>query len=176
VLFEARARELAEDFARKESASLAPSVIELERGWYFALEYEELPDDELHLGALGGVVVNKETGRIFELGTRFPLERDLRLYDRGMDARRHDLVVVEVADLGETVAILQRIAPQVVELSYEAETVWRIPRELTEGEIRDRLAQLPAIFPEVGLYFTFEAVEEARSSGCCEMKLLPRSS
>ena len=96
------------------------------------------------------------------------------MYDQGMDAEKHDIVITLVADLDETVALLQQIAPTVVEPSYEHGTVWRIPRQLTEGEIRARIANLPALFPEVMLYFEFEAVEEARSSGCCVMELFPR--
>jgi hypothetical protein len=144
---------------------------ELEHGWYFAWTY-----DEPVLGGSHGIAVNKETGRTLEFGSRFPVERDLRLYDRGMDAERHDLVVVEVADLDESVAVLQRLGPSIVELSYEAGTVWRIPRGLTEDEIRISLAQLPAIFPDLQLYSVFEVVEGARSSGCCEIKLIPRGS
>ena len=57
-----------------------------------------------------------------------PASHNLRMYDRGMDAEKHDLVITAVADLDETVALLQRIAPTVVEPSYEHGTVWRIVR------------------------------------------------
>jgi hypothetical protein len=53
--------------------------------------------------------------------------------------------------------------------------VWRIPRRLTEEEIRAHLTNLPAIFPELGLYFCFEAVEEARAGELCVIDLLRRS-
>ena len=118
--------------------------------------------------------MNKETGSVFALGSAFPLERDLRMYDRGMDAEKHDLVITAVDDLDETVALVLRIGPTVVEPSYENGTVWRIPRCLTEDEIKSRLAVLPALFPDVQLYFEFEAIEEARSSGCCVVELFPR--
>ncbi len=94
--------------------------------------------------------------------------------DRGMDAEKHDLVILAVCDLDETLALLQRFAPTVVELSYEHGTFWRFPRRLTQDELRARLASLPAIFPDIGLYFQFEAVEVARSTGCCVVEVLPR--
>jgi hypothetical protein len=164
---ESRARELANEFARGAGRTLAPAVTELERGWYFAWHND---------GVVGsrGLAVNKESGSIFVFGSAFPIERDLRMYDRGMDAEKHDIVILAVAALDETVAVFQRIAPSVVELSYEQGKVWRIPRQLTEDEVRVRLVNLPAIFPDVGLYFQFEAVEEARSSGCCVMAVLTR--
>ena len=97
------------------------------------------------------------------------------MYDRGMDAERHDMVIIAIADLEQTLVLLQRIELTVVEPSYEHGTVWRIPRCLTEVEIRTRLARLPAVFPDVHLYGRFEAVEAARSSGCCVMELFPRN-
>jgi hypothetical protein len=119
--------------------------------------------------------VNKETGKIFVFGSTFSLDRDLRMYDLGMDAEKHDLVITAIADLEETLVFLQRIRAEVVEPSYEAGRVWRIPRRLTEEEIRTRLASLPALFPVQKLYFVFEAVEAARSSGCCVVELFPRN-
>ena len=166
MLSESRAREIAEDFAGAQG--LDPTVIETERGWFFTWG-EELIGSK-------GLVVNKGTGRVFVLGSALiPLDRDLAMYHRGMDAEKHDLVIPEIADLDATVAFLQRIEPTVVEPSYDAGTVWRIPRPLTEAELRGRLADLPAVFPDLGLYLVFEAVVEARSTGCCVMDLLPRT-
>jgi hypothetical protein len=149
-------------------------MTELERGWYVAWGDESGGSPDKFIPGSHGLVVNKETGRIFVLGSAFPLERDLRMYDRGMDADRHDVVILWIANLDKTVAFLQRLEPIVVEMSYDHGTVWRIPRRRTEDELRGRLANLPAIFPDLGPYFCFEAVEEARSIGCCGMDLLPR--
>jgi hypothetical protein len=163
VLSEARAREIAEEHAG--SSGLSPNVIETERGWFFGW-------GEVLFGSKG-LVVNKETGHVYVLGSAFSLERDLQMYDRGMDANRHDLVILEIADLDATVAFLVRLCPTVIDLSYEAGTVWRIPRPMTEDEIRAHLTNLPAIFPQIGLYFVFEAVEDARAGGFCVMDVLP---
>jgi hypothetical protein len=167
VLSEAQARELADEFAHGHKRRLAPRAKELQRGWYFSWQEDGLIGSH-------GLAVNKETGRVFTFGSAFPIERDLRMYDRGMDAKEQDIVITAIADLEETVAILLEIEPKVTEPSYEAGTVWRIPRCLTEEEIRARLASLPAVFPDQKLYFRFEAVEAARSSGCCVVELFPR--
>jgi len=80
----------------------------------------------------------QEVRNIFVFGSAFPVERYLRMYDRGMDAEKHDMVITAIADLDETLAFLQRIAPTVVEPSYEHGTVWRIPSCLTERGPRRR--------------------------------------
>ena len=149
-----------------DDASLAPNATETDRGWFF--QWEEV------LVGCKGLVVNKETGHVFALGSAFSVERDLRMYDRGMDAEQHDLVITAVNDLDKTLGLLSRIDPAVVEPSFEHGTVWRIPRSLTEAEMRTRLQTLPALFADVRLYFTFEAIEEARSTGCCQFELFPR--
>jgi hypothetical protein len=96
------------------------------------------------------------------------------MYDRGMHSRHHDVVIVEIVDFDATVAFLQRLEPRVVDLSYEYGIVWRMMRPLTEDEIRARLTNLPAIFPEMPLYGSFEAVEEARARGYCVIDVLSR--
>jgi hypothetical protein len=167
VVSERRARELAEAFAASQGRALATAVTELERGWYFAWESD---------GRVGshGLAVNKDDGRIFAFGSAFSVERDLSMYDRGMDAEKHDLVVVAVENLEETLAFLQALAPSTVDLSFEHGTVWRIPRILSRSELESSVSKLPAIFPDLSHYFSFEAVEAARSSGCCVFEVLPR--
>lgn len=167
VLSRPRARELAEEFARNAGRALVPGEKDLEHGWYFAWRNDGLAGSH-------GFAISKATGTLMHFGSAFSVERDLRMYDLGMDAERHDLVILEIANADETVEMLRRVAPSVVELSYGSGTVWRIPRRLTEEELRSRLARLPAIFPDVRLYFAFEAIETARHQECCVMELLSR--
>jgi hypothetical protein len=78
VLSEERARELADEFAGGHGRTLASRATELRRGWCFNWQND---------GRIGshGLAVNKKTGNIFVFGSAFPVERDLRVYDRGMD-------------------------------------------------------------------------------------------
>jgi hypothetical protein len=41
-------------------------------GWYFPLRWTRL------MAGCNGVIVNKETSKLFALGSAFPVERDLR--------------------------------------------------------------------------------------------------
>ena len=72
-----------------------------------------------------GLVVNKETGRVFVVGSRFSsVERDLQRYDLRMDAEKHDLVILEIADFDATVAFLQRQAQLCPHDEEEAHPDW----------------------------------------------------
>ena len=85
MLSETRAREIAQDYAG--SNGLGPRAIEGERGWFFAWDW-----GEPRIGGSAGLIVNKDTGRVMQLGgCQFGLDRDLAMYDQGMDADEHDL-------------------------------------------------------------------------------------
>jgi hypothetical protein len=119
-----------------------------------------------------GVIVNKLTGKIFSLGSAFPVERDLEFYDRGYQFERYDLVVLDVLDLDAALDVLLQIAPTAIEPTYEHGTVWRIPRLLTRHQLRDRMTCLPCVFEDVALYFQVEALEAARAAGILRCEVL----
>jgi hypothetical protein len=133
---------------------------ELQSGWYFGCRSLGAP---LYGG--NGLIVNKATGKILHLGSAFPLDRDLDLYDRGYHFERYDLVVLEVANLDATLATLLELGLTVVEPTYEHGAVWRVPRSLTRDELAQRLTVLPCVFGDIQLYFRLEALERARPLG-----------
>jgi hypothetical protein len=112
-----------------------------------------------------GVIVNKATGKVFTLGSRFPLERDLAMYDLGYQFHSYDLVVLQVHNMESTLDVLFKLRVPTVEPKYEHGTVWRIPRELSRRELASRLSTLPCVFGNIGLYFSLELLEQARSAG-----------
>jgi len=135
---------------------------ELREGWLF-------PRQEI---GSNGLIVNKKTGRIFELGSAFPVERDLSLYDLGYQFDRYDLVILKINDLDATRRSVGRLPLQVVEPKYEHGQVWRIPKTMTDLERWKRLEKLPCIFPALSLYFQVEVLEEARREGWYEFEAL----
>src|SRR5712692_9012660 len=68
---------------------------ELRTGWFFP--YRSIAGSPV-LGT-NGLVVNKSTGSIFYLGSAFPIERDLALYDKGYQFTHYDLVITVIADM-----------------------------------------------------------------------------
>jgi hypothetical protein len=170
MLNEAAARELALR-ARETPPNLQiddSRARELRTGWFFP--YRSTTGDVV-LGTKG-LVVNKSTGSIFYLGSAFPLERDLALYDKGYQSARYDLVITKIANIERALDALQKLELSAVEPTFEHGTVWRIPRMLTRVEIRARLEKLPHVFGGVHLYFRAEVLEEVRASGPFEFTLL----
>ncbi|HEY2516152.1 MAG TPA: hypothetical protein VGI39_35015 [Polyangiaceae bacterium] len=158
MLDEPTARKIAEASLTHPALPLAEAR-ELREGWLF-------PYHASHpLVGSHGLIVNKHTGRVFHLGSAFPLERDLALYDRGYQSERYDLVVLAIHDLTETRRALSRVGLQITDITYEHGQVWRVPRAMKDLELSDRLQTLPCIFPDQGLYFRLEVLEEARTRG-----------
>ncbi|MGI9609632.1 MAG: hypothetical protein ACR2NL_04990 [Acidimicrobiia bacterium] len=139
---------------------------EIASGWFFHA-------DARFVGS-NGIVVNKKTGRVLALGSAFPIERDLRFYDKGYQAKVYDLVVLAVNHLDTAVEHLVALELSVVSPEYEAGAVWRIPRTLSEADIRTRLADLPCVFGDQSLYFSLEELEQAEDDGSFEFTAMPR--
>jgi hypothetical protein len=132
---------------------------ETREGWYFP--YSPAPPD---LMGSTGVIVHKRTGRVFVLGSAFSVERDIRAFDEGFQFEIYDLVILEIMDRERTVDTLVTVGPTVITPEYEYGTVWRIPHRLSKQEIELRLAKLPVVFPQIGLYFCIEALQVARDN------------
>lgn len=130
---------------------------ELTHGWFF-------PFVSTTVAGCNGVIVNKQTGALFHLGSAFPLERDLELYDRGYQFEAYELVILEVRDRGKTLDALQSSRFRLVEPVLEHGTTWRIPRDMTRDELSTSLEVLPRTFADVSLYFKLELLEEARAA------------
>lgn len=133
--------------------------VELAQGWFFPYR-----STEPSFGSQG-VIVNKRTGRLYHLGSAYPVERDLAFYDQGYQFARYDLVVLEVRNVKMTIDVLRDIGPTVVEPTFEHGEVWRIPRPLSEGELRRSIAATPHVFGSIDLYFRLERLAQAHGHG-----------
>jgi hypothetical protein len=142
-------------------------VRELRHGWFFPYRAVSAP-----VAGSNGLIVNKQTGKIYQLGSAFPVERDLELYDRGYQFERYDLVVLAVLDPVTTLDTLVALGVSVVEPTYEHGTVWRVPRRLSRAELSERLKKLPCVFGEMRLYASLEILESARARGTFRFEAL----
>jgi hypothetical protein len=167
MLDQSGARELAQRVVPEGLAIDDSSTRELKQGWFFPYRSVGEP-----CAGSNGVIVNKANGKVFRLGSAFPVERDLEFYDRGYQFERYDLVVLEVRDLHAAVEALLRLNLSVVEPTYEHGTVWRVPRPLSSRELRDLLSKLPCVFGDTTLYFRLEALEAAREAGILRFEAL----
>jgi hypothetical protein len=149
-------------FVREEDAQ------ELSNGWYFPWH---LPNGETLVGS-HGVIVNKESGRCFSLGSAFTVDRDLRAYEAGYESLNYDIKLTKVHDRRLTLDFLEELGITVVEPELAHGTVWRIPRRLSREELGKLLEDLPRTFPNVMVYFRIEAIERVRADGCCEFDLI----
>ena len=167
-------RRIAETHVPEGLAIDEARVLELREGQLFPFRAATsgTPDPLSTPVGCNGVIVNKITGKALRLGSAFPIARDAAMYDRGYRFDRYDLVVTEVRHPAHTVETLRKIAMTVVEPTYEQGTVWRIPRPMTNEELRARLARVPCVFGNVRLYAACEALEAAREAGAFVFELL----
>lgn len=134
-------------------------VRELPQGWFFPYRCTGEPT-----AGSQGVIVNKTTGAVFQLGSAFPVDRDI--------FNRYDLVITSIGNMERALDALGQLRISVVEPAYEHGTVWKIPRTLTRAELRTRLNKLPHVFGHLALYFQAEALERSRQTGVLGFELL----
>ena len=111
--------------ARDLAAKKAPSwgevddtrVQELRTGWFFPYRCTDPDPSHWPIGGPGGVIVNKQTGNTFFPASRFPIERDLTLYDKGYHFHVYALVILRIADLRRTLDTLEALHITTVEPS-----------------------------------------------------------
>jgi hypothetical protein len=148
-------------------SNAAPGVIveraearELRDGWFFPY----VPVGEPLCGSTG-VIVNKRTGQVLQLGSAYPVERDIEAYNEGFQFESYDVVVTEITDLGRALDVLEQLGLSVVTPQEDHGVTWRIPRLLNRSELARQLRTLPCTFPDVRLYFRVEALQLARREG-----------
>ena len=88
--------------------------------------------------------------------------RHRTFYDKGFRSESYDLVILEVFDLPAAVALMRAIRPTLVEPTYEYGTVWRIPVDLSDEQISDRLSALPTVFPDMHLFGASQSIAADR--------------
>jgi hypothetical protein len=153
-------------------------IRELRTGWFLPFSdpnFENFDPEDIctvRLGGPKGVVVNKQTGARLVLGSAFPLERDLALYDKGYQFHYYDLVVTKIVTMQQTLDTLQALHISVTEPTYKHGTVWRISRRLTRAELQSNLGQLPHVFAGLPLSGGAEVLETAREKGFFQFELL----
>lgn len=168
MLSRTEALEVAQKNAQDGVLVRAQDARELSNGWYFPWH---LPGGETLVGSQG-VIVNKESGRCFPLGSAFSVDRDLRAYEAGYESLNYDIRLTKVHDRNSTLDFLEELGITVVEPELAHGTVWRIPRRLSREELDKLLEDLPRTFPNVMVYFQIETIERVRADGCCEFDLI----
>ena len=165
-------RRIAETHVPEGLAVDEARVLELREGQLFVRAATSGTPDPLSTPVgCNGVIVNKTTGNALRLGSAFPIARDAAMYDCGYRFDRYDLVVTEVGSRSHG-----RDASQDRYYGCGADVRAgdgrRIPRPMTNDELRARLARVPCVFGNVRLYAACEALEAAREAGAFVFELL----
>ena len=99
--------------------------VELSNGWFFPWRSD---DGDVFIGSQG-IIVNKQNGECFQLGSAFSVERDLRLYEAGYTRTDYDIKIRSINDLELTLDMLEELGISVVEPELAHGTLWKIPRQ-----------------------------------------------
>ncbi len=169
-----QALSIAQGRVPEDCALIEDATRELPDGWYFHFQskaYLQSGDERELLFGHAGMIVNKQTGEVVELGSAFNLDRHFSVYQAGIHGENYDLVVERVTNLEETIKHLQGLGLSHVTPEVKYGETWRLPQAYTPDELRKILTNLPAVFPNVGIFHQFENFERLRYCGGCVVTL-----
>ena len=173
ITFE-EAKQIALDKIGPDCALVDDATMEKPYGWYFCYQskaYVQSGNFRNILVGSGGFIVAREDGDVFEFGSAYPLERNLAAYEAGFKYDTYDLTLLSVSDIRQTTRLLRDLHMTYVVPKEEYGTVWKIPQEYTESQIRSALASLPHTFFDQKFYFSYEVFLAIDKAGCCQYQL-----
>jgi hypothetical protein len=138
-------------------------IIEKPFGWFFALSE--------NFGC-NGLIVDRDNGHVFALGSAYAPERDFMAYEAGFKYDFYDLVILSVRDIPQTVSLLVKLNMTYVIPEEENGIIWRIPQRYSPAQIQLALNSLPFTISNQGFYFHFETFQEIDKADCCTYQLI----
>jgi hypothetical protein len=155
---------------------LEECVIEKDYGWVIFSQtkrYIETKNPALRTIGLGGILVEKNTGRLIKFGSAYSTETNLKIYEAGYFAHDdYDLVVTATSTPEEAVRLLDELRIAYVKPEIEGGTVWRTPKPYSTQQLRERLYHLPCRFNLGSLYFSWQALECMKASASLQFELV----
>jgi len=172
ITFE-EAKQIALNKIGPDCALIDDATMEKPYGWYFCAQSKGYLSGDIRamLIGTGGFIVERENGYVFEFGSAYPLERNLAAYEAGFKYDTYDLTILAVSDLQQTVRLLLDLHMTYVIPEKEYGTVWKIPQEYTDIQIRSALAVFPYTFFDQKFYFRYEVFLAIDKAGCCKYQL-----
>lgn len=151
------------------------ATIEKEYGWVIfsqTKKYIETGDEGCMSIGSGGTLVEKKTGNIYEFGSSYSLDKNLRIYELGyLQYDNWDIVIHKIRNISNTVDHLLKLNICYVTPEEEGGIIWKIPREYTAKQLKDQLKYLPARFRLGGVYYFWEALESFKEQSDFEYQL-----
>ena len=150
------------------------AMIEKPYGWYFYFQSRAFLESgnmkQMLIGSCG-FIVERANGRLFMFGSAYPPEKWIANYKHGFKYDRYDLTILKVADLEETLTLLQRLGMTYALPAEEYRTVWVIPRFYDQNRLREMLGRLPCTFANQAFWHRVDVFGEIDASGCCKYEL-----
>ena len=153
--------ELVENHVKPGMVADASTFRETDFGFYYHVTTEAYIRTgdmmDLPVGSCG-VLVDRETGRVHDLGSAFGLEYWLEAYDRGLH-QPMDVVVTSVGDRQRAASALGRLQLSYVIPEFEHGETWKIPRHYNQKDYIRAFDSLPARFEAQHLIFRMREID-----------------
>lgn len=160
------ALKLAEEHIADDMVVLADTVRECKFGFYFGTDTRKHQQsgrwEDLAAPGGGGVLVDRNTKEVHELGSAFGVEYWIEAYRRGLH-KLTTVVVTEVYDRQRAAEALHRLQMIYVTPHGAHNERWAIPQHYRLKDLRRAFDELPARFGDQNLIFRLREIERIES-------------
>ena len=122
-----------------------------------------------------GVIVDRITGEVHNLGSAFDLDYWLEAYDRGLH-QPMDVVVVSIGDRQRAASALGRLQMSYVIPEVAHGEIWRIPQHYNQKDFLRAFDSLPARFEAQQLIFRMHEIDAIAENTDLSILLEPSNS
>jgi hypothetical protein len=169
------ARKLAERHVSDEMIVLEDCAQKCDFGFYFAIDsrkHHETGHFEDILVGCSGLLVDRETGEVHELGSAFDLEYWFEAYRRFLHVP-NNVIVTKVFDRQRAADALCRLQMTYVIPEKAHGETWRIPKHYNAKMFKKTFDNLPAQYENQNLIFRLREIENIESEHDLAFELQP---
>ena len=167
------------DFAERHvepgTVVVADTIRETKFGFYFHTTSERYVKTQdvldLPVGSCG-VLVDRRTGDVHDLGSAFGVDYWLEAYDRGLHLPI-DVIVTRVGDRQRAASALERLQMSYVIPEVAHGDTWTIPRHYNHKDFIRAFDSLPARFESQRLIFSMHELDEIADDSDVTIELEP---
>jgi len=121
----------------------------------------------------GGELAEKSTGRIYEFGSAFALEENLKIYELGyFEYLNWDIEIKKVQDERKAIDYLSSLNLSYVIPEEAHGVIWRIAQKYTRQQLKQKLQKLPTRFNIGGIYCQYLVLESFKDQNTFSYELL----
>ncbi|MGH1336854.1 MAG: hypothetical protein ACRBFS_12080 [Aureispira sp.] len=146
-------------------------ILEKRTFWYIPFIEKRIDTQVGFFGVKKGIIVNKESGNFFELGSGYATEDWIWGYELGFTDEHIDFTITKIKDQELAIKHLDQLGPQYLQYKVEEEYDVNDIKYYSTEEIRAKISNLPCTFKSQNFTIKLWVLQEIMETNSFEYYL-----